>query len=392
MWSSRWLPVALAGALLLAPTSCARRRSSAGIPTGPGPLPALTLQPVASGLGFPVFLTAPPADPARLFVVDKAGYVRIVRAGSVLPAPFLDIHARVSTDTEQGLLGMAFDPLYASNGRFFVDYTDLDGNTRVVRFHASSGSDVADPAAVDTVITVAQPASNHNGGMIVFAPDGFLYVGLGDGGGENDQYGTGQTRNDLLGSILRLDVSGAKGSVIPFDNPVASPDRPEPWDYGLRNPWRFSFDRATADLYIGDVGQDSREEIDVSPHATGGGRGANYGWSLMEGTACFPPGSACSSAGLTLPVLDYDHTQGCAVTGGYVYRGGAIPELQGTYFYADFCSHWVRSFRFANGAPTEPTQWASLDPGFFVTSFGEDAAGELYILTENGVVKKIVRG
>jgi glucose/arabinose dehydrogenase len=347
---------------------------------------------VASGLGFPVFLTAPPGDAGRLFIVDKAGYVRIVKGGALLPTPFLDIHALVTTDTEQGLLGLAFDPLYAVNGRFFVDYTDLDGNTRVVRFQASANPDMADPGAADTVITVNQPASNHNGGMVAFGPDGYLYVGLGDGGGANDQFGTGQTKNDLLASILRLDVNGPKGYMIPVDNPFSPPDRRELWDYGLRNPWRFSFDRANGDLYIGDVGQDSREEIDVAPRAAGGGRGANYGWSIMEGMACFPPGRNCSSAGLTRPVLDYDHTQGCAVTGGYVYRGSAIPELQGTYFYADFCFHWVRSFRYANGAPTSATDWPTLDPGFFVTSFGQDATGELYILTENGVAKKIVRG
>jgi glucose/arabinose dehydrogenase len=349
---------------------------------------------VASGLGFPVFLTAPPGDAGRLFIVDKAGYVRIVKGGALLPTPFLDIHALVTTDTEQGLLGLAFDPLYAVNGRFFVDYTDLDGNTRVVRFQASANPDMADPGAADTVITVNQPASNHNGGMVAFGPDGYLYVGLGDGGGANDQFGTGQTKNDLLASILRLDVNGPKGYMIPVDNPFSPPDRRELWDYGLRNPWRFSFDRGTGDLYIADVGQSAREEVDVQPAASTGGE--NYGWDIFEGTLCHepePPATTCPSppTGFTFPVLEYDHSQGCSITGGYVYRGCAMPDLAGTYFYSDICSAFVRTFKGVSGGVAQNLDDRTTDvaPGGGlsiggVSSFGEDARGELYIVDYGG--------
>jgi glucose/arabinose dehydrogenase len=227
--------------------------------------------------------------------------------------------------------------------------------------------------------------------MIAFGPDGMLYCGFGDGGGAGDTYLNGQSKDDLLGSILRLDVRGASGYVSPPDNPFSGAgDKRELWDIGLRNPWRFSFDRANGDLYIGDVGQDDREEIDVSPTASGRGRGANYGWNVMEGTACFPPGGACSSAGLTLPVLDYTHGEGCSMLGGFVYRGSAIPGLQGTYFYGDYCSHFVRSFRWNGAAVTEKTNWPSLDPGSLMSSFGEDGLGELYVLTVAGGVYRIV--
>jgi glucose/arabinose dehydrogenase len=229
--------------------------------------------------------------------------------------------------------------------------------------------------------------------MVAFGPDGRLYVGLGDGGSAGDPQHNGQNRANLLGKILRLTVNDAGEVSIPTDNPFASQtgQRGEIWAYGLRNPWRFSFDRKTGDLYIGDVGQSAREEVDVALTVQSLGRGANYGWSIMEGKMCYPSGNGCDQTGLTLPVLEYDHGAGCSITGGYVYRGQALPAIQGRYFYADYCQGWVRSFQYASGGQVlEPQEWPSLAPGGSVTSFGEDAAGELYIMDSNGRVAKFV--
>jgi glucose/arabinose dehydrogenase len=366
----------------------------AGTPSGGAPPPdssGARLEQVATGLDFPVYLTAPAGD-ARLFVVEKTGRIRIVRNGAVVAAPFLDLSARVSDGSEQGLLGLAFDPHYAQNGRFFVDYTDKDGNTRISRFSVSSSSaDVADAASESAVIEIDQPYANHNGGQVVFGPDGYLYIGMGDGGSGGDPQGHGQNAGDLLASILRVDVSAASGYAIPADNPFVhqAGARGELWDIGLRNPWRFSFDRSGGDLYIADVGQNAWEEVDVSPASNGAGRGLNYGWNRMEGTHCYE-GSTCDRQGLTLPVLEYDHADGCSITGGYVYRGSAVPALRGMYFYADYCSGWVRSFTFAGGRATDPRSWPSLRPGGQITSFGEDANGELYILQSDGKVFRVV--
>jgi len=360
-------------------------------PSGPPAGTGVGLQEVVSGLSFPLYLTAPAGDFTRLFVVEKTGGIRIVKDGVLLPDPFLDLTAQVSSGNEQGLLGLAFDPEYATNGRFVVHYTDLAGNTALSRFQASADPDRADPASEQVILTATQPAPNHNGGQVVFGPDGFLYLGLGDGGSSGDSEGRGQALTDLLGSILRIDVRTGGPYTVPADNPfVGNPDaRPEVWSYGLRNPWRVSFDRANGDLYIADVGQSQREEIDISTAADGGGRGVNYGWSIMEGSQCFGS-SGCDPAGLTLPVLEYGHREGCSVTGGYVYRGGAIPALQGHYFYADFCQGWVRSFRYAGGAVTDETSWPTLRPGGPIVSFGEDSAGELYVLQAGGGVFRIV--
>ena len=360
--------------------------------TPPAGVPPLTLAPVASGLDFPLYLASPPGDP-RLFVVEKGGTIRIIKGGTVLSTPFLDISALVSNGGEQGLLGLAFDPQYPTNHRFFVDYTDVDGNTVVASYVAAAGDpDVADAASVAVRLRVDQPYANHNGGQLAFGPDGYLYVALGDGGSAGDPEGHGQNPRDLLGSLLRLDVSGSTGYTSPASNPHADDASwaPEIWDIGLRNPWRFSFDRATGDLYIADVGQGEREEIDVATAASGGGRGVNYGWAITEGNACYGT-SSCDRTGLTAPVLDYRHADGsCSITGGYVYRGSAIATLAGTYFYSDYCSGWVRSFRFADGQATEATTWGSLAPGGHVTSLGEDAAGELYLVTSEGGVYRIV--
>ncbi len=275
--------------------------SSPPLPSGPA---SVGLLEVASGLSTPLYITAPPGDTARLFIVEKTGAIRIVKAGSLLPVPFLDIGTLVSSGSEQGLLGLAFDPDYATTGRFVVHYTDVAGNTRVSTFvRSSSDPDVADPASEQLVISAEQPFPNHNGGQLLFGPDGNLYLGLGDGGSGGDPLGRGQDLTDLLGSILRLDIRTAP-YVVPPDNPFAGRTdvRAEVWSYGLRNPWRFSFDRATGDLYIGDVGQSAWEEVDVSPAADGAGKATNFGWSIMEGKHCYAA-SSCDESGLALPVL-----------------------------------------------------------------------------------------
>jgi glucose/arabinose dehydrogenase len=361
---------------------------STTLPLGPA---NVGLAEVASGLSMPLYVTAPPGDTARLFIVEKTGAIRIVKNGSLLPAAFLDIGNLVSAGSEQGLLGLAFDPDYSANGRFVVHYTDTAGNTRVSTFVRSSGdSDLADPSSEQLVLATDQPFPNHNGGQVLFGPDGFLYLGLGDGGSGGDPLGRGQDLTDLLGSILRLDIRTAP-YVVPPDNPLVgrSDARPEVWSYGLRNPWRFSFDRATGDLYVGDVGQSAWEEVDVSPAADGAGKATNFGWNIMEGKHCYSAGS-CDQSGLALPVLEYGHEQGCSVTGGYVYRGAAIPAIQGYYFYGDYCGGWVRSFRYQSGQAVDEFQWPTLAPGASITSFGEDAAGELYLTSAAGRVFRIV--
>lgn len=372
---------------LTAGASACSSQTGPSLPKGTG----ARLLEVASGLSVPLYLTSPRDDGHRLFIVEKTGAIRIVKDGTLLAAPFLDIGPQVSAGAEQGLLGLAFDPNYTANGRFFVHYTDPAGNTRVSGFQVSTDPDIADPASERNLLTASQPYSNHNGGQLLFGPDGLLYLGLGDGGSSGDPEARGQDLSDLLGSILRLDVQGGSSYTIPSDNPFVAQAgaRPEIWSYGLRNPWRFSFDRGTGDLYIADVGQSRFEEVDISPAAAGTGKGSNYGWNLMEGNHCFS-GGQCNQAGLALPAYEYSHNSGCSITGGYVYRGSAVPSMQGLYFFADYCQGWVRSLRYTGGDATELTQWPALRPGGPITSFGEDAAGELYLLAENGRVFKIV--
>jgi hypothetical protein len=382
--------IILPGLLAVASPAC---DSGPGIP-GPGsPAPAATgarLRVVAIGLESPLFLTSPPGDLSRQFIVEKTGRIRVLRNDALVPTPFLDISTSVSNGSEQGLLGLAFHPQYADNGLFVVNYTNTAGDTRVSTFRVSADPDRADAGSEVVILAVDQPFSNHNGGMVAFGPDGKLYIGMGDGGSGGDPQNNGQSRNTLLGKILRLDVSATGQVSVPSDNPFVGQSgiRPEIWSYGLRNPWRFSFDRSTGDLYVGDVGQNAREEIDVATDAAQFGRGRNYGWSIMEGMACFS-GSSCDRNGLTLPVLDYRHAEGCSVTGGYVYRGTALGGFAGHYFYGDYCEGWVRSFRLSGPGVTEQLEWPSLRPGGQILSFGEDARGELYILSGSGQVFRI---
>ncbi len=387
--TARPLPVPLWLVFLAAASSCGSEFTNETPAPPEGSVP-VALRQVAAGLAFPLFLTSPPGDP-RLFIVQKGGAIRVVKDGALLPAPFLALTGRVSTGSEQGLLGLAFPPDYATSGRFHVHYTDPAGDTRVSGFLVSPDPDVADPASETLVLALDQPFANHNGGHLAFGPDGYLYVALGDGGSSGDPQDRGQALDDLFGSLLRIDPAGGSPYAVPADNPFAASAgaRPEIWSYGLRNPWRFSFDRLTGDLWIGDVGQNRWEEVNHAPAAEGAGRGLNFGWRRMEGRHCFETGS-CDQSGLTLPVLEYDHGSGCSVTGGYVYRGAEIPELQGHYFYADFCRGFVRSLRLEADTVAEEADWPGLRPGGGIPSFGEDAAGELYLLVSDGRVLKIV--
>jgi hypothetical protein len=353
--------------------------------------PALHL--VTNALTSPVFVTSPPGDTLRLFVVEQGGVVRVIRRDTLLATRFLDVTTKIDAGGERGLLSLAFHPQYAANGRFYVYFTNPNGDIRVVRYVVSGNPNVADSLSGDTVLAVPHPGhSNHNGGQLQFGPDDRLYVGLGDGGGSGDPDGNGQDKHALLGKLLRLDVDGATGYTIPADNPFATDTSaaPEIWALGLRNPWRFSFDRTRGDLYIGDVGQGAWEEVDVQPALSNGGE--NYGWNVMEGTHCYPIGTtSCNQAGLTLPLLEYDHPTGCSITGGYVYRGTRVPALAGHYLYADFCTHFVRSFQYSGSQAVDRRDWTpQLDPGGNVSSFGQDQRGELYIMTLGGSLYRIV--
>ncbi len=341
------------------------------------------LEQVVGGLSSPVDLVAPPGD-TRTFIVEQPGRIRILTADGLVAQPFLDIRDRVRFGGERGLLGLAFSPDFSSTGRFFVHYSDLDGNTTVSRFELSGDPSVADADSEAIYLQVDQPFSNHNGGQIAFGPDGFLYVGLGDGGSANDPLGSGQDTGTLLGSLLRLDVWAPPPYRIPSGNPfVGDPDaRDEIWAYGLRNPWRFSFDDGF--LFIGDVGQNRWEEINTAPEQFAG---LNYGWNRLEGDMCFQQG--CSVGGTILPTLSYPHSDGCSVTGGYVYRGAALPTLFGHYVYGDYCSGWIRTFRLVGREiADEQTLELPLVPN--LTSFGVDGVGELYVLSQNGDVFRLV--
>ena len=346
---------------------------------------AIQLEKIAGDLRSPVFVTPAGDDSGRMFVVEKQGTIAILRDGARDATPFLNIADLItSSGSEQGLLGLAFHPDYAKNGRFFVYYTARNGDNTLARYQVSGDPDVADPASGQVLFAVADPAPNHNGGMLAFGPDGDLYVGLGDGGSAGDPWGNGQNRSVLLGKLLRLNVDGDQLYSIPPDNPW--PDggdeaRPEVWAYGLRNPWRFSFDRATGDLYIGDVGQNAYEEIDFQPAGSKGGQ--NYGWNTREGLHCFGADS-CPSSGMVDPIAEYAHDQGCSVTGGYVYRGAAFPSLQGQYLFGDYCSGRIWSL--SRDAAGQWQQRKLLESGLSISSFGEDKAGELYVVDLGGAL------
>ena len=331
---------------------------------------------VVSGLDRPVDLQ--PDGSGRLFIVEKAGRIRILDNGQLLQQPFLDIDARVrNSGNEQGLLGLAFHPQYAQNGRFFVNYTDNDGNDVIARFQASGDPNAADPGSEVKLLTVQDPFPNHNGGVLAFGPDGNLYAGLGDGGGAGDPFGNAQKTDVLLGKILRFDVDSAEPYAIPPDNPFGN----EIWAYGLRNPWRMSFDQATGDLYIGDVGQGDWEEIDYLPANTGAG--TNFGWDHREGAHDYEGGGP---AGMVDPVAEYSHPEGgCSVTGGYVYRGG-MSEWNGIYLYGDYCTGLMWGLIQVNGGWQKQLLF---DADFTITSFGQDDSGELYALSDNGNIYRL---
>jgi glucose/arabinose dehydrogenase len=368
-------------------------------PEPAGPPPALKLTRVVNGLSKPVLAIGAPGDLSRLYIVEQTGQIKILKDGEVLADPFLSTAGLSSSgrdpNSERGLLGLAFHPAYEQNGRFFIYYTSSeDAAITIAEYRRSDASpDRANPQATRTLVRISDglhPWGNHNGGMLAFGPDGYLHAGVGDGGGEGDPNGHGQDVNLKLGKLLRIDV----------DDPSASPPGnlpggdPHVWDYGLRNPWRFSFDRCTGDIYIGDVGQGAREEIDVEPARQGG---KNYGWDITEGTRCFGSAS-CDTAGITMPVVEYPHTSTapyagkCSVTGGFVYRGTRIPNLVGTYFYADYCSNQIFTLVWKDGAlQSQADVTADLESSDFlgISSFGEDTRGELYVLDVAGAVYRI---
>lgn len=345
----------------------------------------LAVERVVRGLSMPLHLTAPAGDP-RLFIVEQVGRIRIVKKGVLVAQPFLDIVSKVGSGGERGLLSLAFHPRYAENGYFFVNYTDRNGDTQVERYHVSKDPDVADAASAHAILHVGQPYSNHNGGHILFGLDGMLYVGMGDGGSGGDPHRYGQDRTTLLGKLLRLDVDRGDPYAVPPDNPFVRETgaRPEIWAYGLRNPWRMAFDGPTDLLYIADVGQNKWEEVNVQPAKAAG---LNYGWNRMEAEHCYGL-PVCVKGGLVLPAVEYDHGEGCSVTGGVVYRGKQLPFVAGHYFYSDYCNGFLRSFTYENGVVTNRHSWKVDDLGQ-VLSFGEDGAGEVYILSGNGSVYRL---
>jgi len=370
---------------------------SAATPTQPSQPPTETpppigtfeidLQPVIEGgLTRPTYLTHAGDD--RLFVIEQPGRIRIVENGQLLDRPYLDITDKVTTNSnEQGLLSVAFHPDYANNGQFWVNYTrPKDGATVIERYVVSQ--DDPNRAAAQSgkvILVIAQPEPNHNGGLVKFGPDGYLYIGMGDGGSAGDPHGpigNGQDLTALLGKILRIDVTDQDTYAIPASNPFGN----EIWSYGWRNPWRFAFDRATNDLYVADVGQNVYEEVHFQPADSPGGE--NYGWRIMEGMHCFDPRQGCDQSGLVLPVAEYSHDEGgCSVTGGYVYRGLEYPALNGTYFFGDYCSGIIWSLQ------REGEQWPMtkrLETGVQISSFGEDVNGEMYVIDHGGAVYQLV--
>jgi glucose/arabinose dehydrogenase len=361
--------------------------TAAGLPAAvspatysPGHL-AITLSRAPGSFSSPVLVTNAKDGTGRLFVVEQGGRIRIIDGGSVLSTPFLDIRSKISCCGERGLLGLAFHPSYASNGRFFVDYTDGFGSTVVAEYRRDPNN--ADRAinAGSTLLHIAQPYANHNGGMLAFGKDGYLYVAMGDGGSAGDPGNRAQNKNSLLGKLLRIDVDHKSGSLryrVPSTNPfVGKTGDDRIWAYGLRNPWRFSFDRLDGTLWIGDVGQDRYEEIDRVTQASGGGKGRNFGWRVLEGRACYIPASGCSTSGKVAPLAVYTHSNGCAVVGGYVYRGSTYPAMVNAYILGDYCSGKIWAIPANGHTPQAASQ--ILDTSLMISSFGEAEDGSLYL-------------
>lgn len=391
--AGRWAGGLMAGVIGLGAWNCSSVTGVNAPPPPPPPPPPpgfdLVATTVVTGLQSPVFMTAPSGDP-RMFIVEQVGRIRVVSAGGqLLSTPFLDLVGQVDIEPEGGLLSLAFHPQFSSNGFVFVYYTNTQGNTVVARYTVSGDPDRLSAGSAKQILTVTQRRGNHNGGMLQFGPDGMFYIFMGDEGGAGDPFGNGQDLGTLHGSILRIDVDGGDPYAIPADNPFVGVGgaRGEIWAFGLRNPWRSTFDPQGGTLYVADVGQDAREEIDAVPADQAG---VNYGWNTMEGSTCFS-GGGCDMSGLTLPVAEYGHEGGaCSVTGGYVYRGSQLPEIVGHYFYSDFCAGFLRSFRLVGGQATEPRQWNISNLGS-VSSFGVDGSGELYVVDLNGSVSRLER-
>ncbi len=343
--------------------------------------PTLALGNKIASVEKPTSITHAGDGSKRLFITEQAGRIMIVKDNVKLKDPFLDIRERVSCCGERGLLSVAFPPGFQKKGHFYVNYTNQLGDTVVARFRTSKDSDRADAVSEEVILMIKQPFANHNGGQLAFGPDGYLYIGMGDGGSGGDPFGNGQKMDTLLGKLLRIDV---ESNVKPYDVPPSNPFvgkkgvLPEIWALGLRNPWRFSFDRRTGNLFIADVGQNKYEEVDVQPASSKGGE--NYGWNIMEGLHCFRS-KTCDTSGLVLPVVEYGHDAGCSVTGGMVYRGTTLPPLDGTYLYGDYCSGRVWGIR---GSGKQWTAKELLDSGLSISTFGEDEAGELYVADYGG--------
>jgi len=341
--------------------------------TAPNLIPVVT-----KGLSQPLFVTHARDRTGQLYVVEQGGLIAVVDRGSRQPRPFLDLARFVRSGGEQGLLGLAFHPQHASNGRFFVSYNRKEDGATVVAEYAKGGPVHAESGGRHLLV-VPQPYANHNGGMIAFGPDGYLYIGRGDGGSRGDPQNRAQNLDELLGKILRIDVDRGSPYAIPADNPWAKGGgRPEIFALGLRNPWRFSFDRQSGDLWVADVGQNAWEEIDLVR------RGGNYGWRKMEGRHCYELKTDCRNAEFELPLAEYGHEGGrCSVTGGYVYRGTALPSLRGMYLFGDYCSGELFALpATATGGSVEPT--VIMKTGLRISSFGEDEAGELYVVDHQG--------
>jgi glucose/arabinose dehydrogenase len=357
---------------------------------------SLGLSLLKSGFTDPVLVTNAHDGSGRLFVVEQAGRIRVISGGSVLATPFLDLRGAITSGGERGLLGLAFHPHFATYPYVYVDFTDVNGNTAISRYTVSSNANVLNRSSGVRILTISQPYANHNGGNLAFGPDGYLYIGMGDGGGAGDPGNRAQSVSTLLGKMLRIDIDHAstgKHYRSPATNPyVGKTGLDEIWSRGLRNPWRWSFDRVTGQLWIGDVGQDRWEEVDRSnpQGTTPAGRGTNYGWPVLEGRACYKPPSGCSTTGKQPPLTVYGHSattaNNCSVTGGFVYRGSAFPVLTGVYLFGDYCSGriWGVSSRAYTPATATLLRGPTASPRLAISSFGEDEAGELYVCDRAG--------